>query len=211
MVESAVGPIPEGWEVTSVGAVADINHAVIRSGKIPEFIDYVDISSVTTGRIEKIERLRFRDAPNRARRIVSHGDVIWSTVRPNRRSYCLILNPGPDLIVSTGFAVLSARRVPFTYLFQATTTDEFAEYLTNRATGSAYPAVTGADFAAATLLLPPAELLNAYHEVALDNLELKDALIAKNRVLSQTRDLLLPKLVTGEIAVGPPTIGDNHE
>jgi type I restriction enzyme S subunit len=201
IVESAVGLIPEGWEVTTVGTVADVNRVIVRATNAPEVIEYVDIASVSTGRIDKIERYRFEDAPGRARRIVTHGDVIWSTVRPNRRSYSLILNPPANLIVSTGFAVLSAHDVPFTYLFHATTTGRFAEYLTNRARGAAYPAVTGEDFASGLIVLPPATLLDAFHTVAVDNLELKHLLEKRNQNLSRTRDLLLPKLVAGEIEV----------
>lgn len=206
-----MGPIPEGWEVTTVGAVADINRMSLRAGNTPEIINYVDISSVSTGRIEKIEPYRFEDAPGRARRIVSHGDIIWSMVRPNHRSYCLILHPAPNLIVSTGFAVLSAKRVPFTYLYHAVTTDGFAQYLTNRATGAAYPAVSAADFSHARLLLPPSDLLNSYHCAVVDFLELKCVLEERNRKLRQTRNLLLPKLVSGEIDVGRlPAAGEDN-
>lgn len=201
LVDSPVGPIPEGWEVVTVEEVADINRLSLRAGNAPEIINYVDISSVSTGHIGKIEPYRFKDAPGRARRIVSHGDIIWSMVRPNRRSYCLILHPIPNLIVSTGFAILTARKVPFTYLYHAVTTDEFVQYLMNRATGAAYPAVAAGDFAEARLVLPPTNLLNSYHCVVVDFLELKCVLEERNRKLQQTRDLLLPKLVSGEILV----------
>ena len=43
-------------------------------------------SSVSPGKIDKIEAMLFVEAPGSARRIVKHGDIIWSTVRPNRRS-----------------------------------------------------------------------------------------------------------------------------
>src|SRR5450432_1304810 len=45
----------------------------------------------------------------------------------------------PDTIASTGFAVLTATKAPFTFLYFATTTDDFVAFLTNNATGAAYP------------------------------------------------------------------------
>ena len=45
------------------------------------------------------------------RRSVAHGDIIWSSVRPNRRSYSLVLSPEQNLVVSTGFTVITARDV----------------------------------------------------------------------------------------------------
>jgi len=116
MRETEIGMVPEGWEVVKLGIIAKINELSIRRGQEPAEIYYVDISSVTPGRVEKVEKMAFTDAPGRARRIVRHGDTIWSMVRPNRRSYSLILDPYANLIVSTGFAVLTPHAVPYTYL-----------------------------------------------------------------------------------------------
>ena len=119
----------------------------------------LDISSVSPGQIDSITTYAFADAPGRARRIVQHGDVLWSCVRPNRRSHAQVMHPEPDTIASTGFAVLTATKVPFTFLYFATTTDDFVAFLTNNATGAAYPTVSGATFEKADLLIPPAPLL----------------------------------------------------
>jgi type I restriction enzyme S subunit len=200
-VDSELGPIPEGWEVVNLGDIADINRASIRKNEAPEHINYVTISSVSPGRIEKVEPMAFEGAPGRARRIVKHGAIIWSTVRPNRRSYCLILDPVPNMIVSTGFAVITARTVPYTYLYHALTTDEFVGYLTNHATGAAYPAVSTDDFEDADVLLPPSELLALSHRVVLDFFDEKQNLHKRNGVLRCTRDLLLPRLIPGEVDV----------
>jgi type I restriction enzyme, S subunit len=201
MVESELGPIPEGWEVRRLGDVARVNEQSIRNSSPPDEIHYIDIASVSTARIEKKEPMRFADAPGRARRIVRHGDTIWSTVRPNRRSYALILNPEPNLIVSTGFAVLTAATAPYSYLYFAATTDEFADYLTNHATGSAYPAVNGKDFENAKMVVPPESLANRFHKVAAPMLDLSWCLHQRNINLRTTRDLLLPKLISGKIWV----------
>jgi type I restriction enzyme, S subunit len=201
MVNSELGPIPEGWALKRLEEVANVNELSIKSSSAPERIRYIDIASVSTARIEKIDLLNFADAPGRARRIVRHGDIIWSTVRPNRRSYSLILTPEPNLIVSTGFAVLTATSVPYSYLYFTVTTDEFADYLTNHATGSAYPAVTGKEFEKAKLIVPNAPLRNHFHDIAEPTLNLSWCLHQRNVNLQITRDLLLPKLISGEIPI----------
>jgi type I restriction enzyme S subunit len=178
-----------------------VNPSSIKRGQEPETINYVDIASVSTGQIDKIEEVAFIDAPGRARRIVQNGDVIWSCVRPNRKSHSLIINPLPNLIVSTGFAVLRSRDVPFTFLYQAVTTEEFVGYLTNHATGAAYPAVVSGDFENAIIVKPPQAILDSFHQLTNDAFYLRQNLQAKNANLRQTRDLLLPRLVGGEVAV----------
>jgi type I restriction enzyme S subunit len=201
MVESALGMIPEGWEVVRLGEIAEVNKNSIKRGHEPDEIEYVDIASVSIGQIDHIETTAFTDAPGRARRIVKHGDIIWSTVRPNRRSYSIVLNPPVNMIVSTGFAVISSRRIPYTYLYYSVITDDFVNYLVGRATGSAYPAVSSGDFQNALILLPADELLSKFHEVIADLLDEKQNLFQRNANLRQTRDLLLPKLISGEVDV----------
>ena len=201
LVQSTLGMIPEGWKTDRLSALADVNARSIKNDLVPDCINYIDIASVSTGRINEIRPMTFAEAPGRARRIVRHGDVIWSTVRPNRRSYCIVIDPSPDTIASTGFAVLSPLSVPFSYLYYAVTTDDFASYLVNHATGSAYPAVSSKDFSDAELILPSTRLLQSFHGVVEETLLLSHRLQKKNRILGATRDLLLPKLISGLLDV----------
>ena len=195
------GSIPAGWEVKPMTEMAVVNRASLSSKDKPEAIQYIDIASVETGVVTSTTKMQYADAPGRARRLVQHGDVIWSCVRPNRRSYAMIWNPDDDVVVSTGFAVLTAKTVPFTYLYLACTSDEFVAYLTNRATGAAYPAVSGKDFEEAQVLCPDQDVLRDFHERCLPLFELRNELIRENGLLSDARNSLLPKLMSGEIQV----------
>jgi type I restriction enzyme S subunit len=193
--------LPPSWRIRPLGELATVNRDSLGSQDKPDEIRYIDIASVETGSVLATTKMPFADAPGRARRKVQHGDVIWSCVRPNRRSYALLWQPHTDILVSTGFAVLTAGDVPFSYLYFATTSDEFAAYLTNRATGAAYPAVKARDFEEAPLLCPPSELLQNFHEACLPVLELRNTLMEKNANLTEAHDALLPKLMSGEIQV----------
>ncbi len=193
--------LPPGWRIRSLGEVVTVNRDSLSSQDKPDEIRYIDIASVETGSVLATTKMPFTDAPGRARRKVQHGDVIWSCVRPNRRSYALLWQPHADILVSTGFAVLTAGDVPFSYLYFATTSDEFVAYLTNRATGAAYPAVKGRDFEEAPLLCPPPELLQDFHESCLPMLELRNTLMEQNANLTEARDALLRKLMSGELQV----------
>jgi type I restriction enzyme S subunit len=110
------------------------------------------------------------------------------------------------LVVSTGFAVLSAESVPASFLHFFVTTDDFVAYLMNRARGAAYPACTGSDFGEAPILLPTEELAKRFDESAAPMLQVIDVLHRKNTNLRATRDLLLPRLISGEIDVSSMTL-----
>lgn len=201
-VASPLGDIPKGWEVKKLADVADVNRAQINPRTAPEELHYIDISSVSPGQIDSIATYTFTDAPGRARRIVQHGDVLWSCVRPNRRSHAQVMHPEPDTIASTGFAVLTATKVPFTFLYLATTTDDFVAFLTNNATGAAYPAVSGVTFEKADLPIPPTPLLKKFADATIPMAEQIHTLQRQIQNLRRTRDLLLPRLLSRQVNLG---------
>lgn len=51
--------------------------------------------------------MRFHEAPSRARRLVAPGDTIVSTVRTYLHAVVPVRESTDDLVVSTGFAVVS--------------------------------------------------------------------------------------------------------
>lgn len=198
-ISSPLGDIPKGWELKKLAEVAEVNRAQLNARTAPEELHYIDISSVSPGQVDSTTAYAFADAPGRARRIVQHGDVLWSCVRPNRRSHAQVMHPAPNTIASTGFAVLTATKVPFTFIYFATTTDDFVAYLTNNATGAAYPAVTAATFEKADLLIPPSPLLKKFGEATIPLAEQVHTFQRKIQNLRRTRDLLLPRLLSGQV------------
>lgn len=199
--DSPHGRIPSVWSWRTLAEIASVNECSINRKSEPEQINYVDISSVSSGRIEKSEPYLYVNAPGRARRIVRDGDTIWSMVRPNLRAFAMIVNPMENLIVSTGFAVITPKQVPPSFIYLATTTEEFIKYLVNRARGAAYPAVNASDFNEARLLVPEPACLSRFEQVAAPAFEMIDRLQRKIANLRQTCVLLLPKLMSGEIDV----------
>lgn len=198
---TVVDGVPQGWERGSLADFAVVNQSSISVKHPPESLRYVDIASVGTGVINEAAEYLFAEAPGRARRRVHHGDTIWSCVRPNRRSYALIWEPADNLIVSTGFAVLSPVSMPLTYFHLAVTTDEFVGHLTANATGAAYPAVTARDFETATIVKPAAHVLAEFERLVVPWFAQQEVLKKQIKVLQQARDALLPRLMSGALAV----------
>ncbi len=197
--DSALGPIPKGWTVAPMKDLADVNARSIKKDYPHARIRYVDISSVSQGSLDQTTTYDLVDAPSRAKRLVQTGDTIWSCVRPNRKAYLYIDRPADNLVVSTGFAVLSPSAVPASYLHQWVTTQAFVDYLTAYATGAAYPAVKADTFETAKMILPGKGILEAFHDLV-GPLRARIAHNQRqNRRLAGLRDTLLPKLLSGEI------------
>ncbi|TVR24011.1 MAG: hypothetical protein EA396_02295 [Anaerolineaceae bacterium] len=57
------------------------------------------------------------------------------------------------------------------------------------------------DFKSADILIPSADVAEAFHSIVADFYEEKAIFERKNNALREARDLLLPRLVSGELSV----------
>ncbi|MBL8394871.1 MAG: restriction endonuclease subunit S [Candidatus Accumulibacter sp.] len=194
--------LPDGWTQCRLSAVAEVNARSMKNGSGPELIRYVDISAVGTNEMNWPDEIPFSQAPGRARRIVRSGDILWSSVRPGNKAYCIVVSAAANLVASTGFAVISPKPgQPYSYLHQATTTQNFVDQMVAIAKGSAYPATSFDDFRRALIIWPDASLLSEFDALCKPMYEQVDGLRAANRQLATLRDALLPRLISGKLKV----------
>jgi len=197
--ETELGMIPKGWKISLLEDVCMVNALAITKSNVPEIIQYVDISSVGQGIVNETKMISFDQAPSRAQRIVKDGDVVWSMVRPGRKSYFLALDPEKNTIVSTGFAVITPKNIPFSWVYLALTTEEFVNFLVSNETGATYPAVVPDVFKKAKFIIPPEPVLSQFHSQIEPLLRQINSNNKENLKLRMQRDYLLPKLLSGEI------------
>ena len=193
--------VPEGWHMVALSEIASVNKQSISKQYPYDYIDYTDIGSVSMGWIKTTTRYATKDAPGRAKRIAFDGDILWGMVRPNLRSYALVFHPAETSVFSTGFAILHAEKVPFSFLYCHVTQDEFVGYLINCTNGAAYPAVKPIHFEKTNLLLPTDELLEKFHSLVGPMFRKVEILEREIHQATEARDRLLPKLMSGELEV----------
>lgn len=193
----------EDWEVVKVGDVSEINQESIKRDYLYKKILYLDTSSITCGTIQSYQGLDLSEAPSRAKRLVRHNDIIISTVRPNQRHYGIIKEPAGNLVVSTGFVVVTATKVDPHFFYLLLTREKMTEHLhmVAEASTSAYPSLRPTDIAAVEFLYPPAEEMQKFAEIASSHWDKIDQNYRTIRTLEQLRDTLLPKLMNGEVHV----------
>ncbi len=199
-----VDGLPEGWERKKLGEVCEVNKTSIAKNYAYNYVNYNDLGNVREGSIQEPVRYVYGQEPGRAKRVAKDGDVIWGMVRPNLKSYALVQNPKPQDVYSTGFAVLSSKAVPFSFLYCAVITDDFVGYLVNCTNGAAYPAVKAVHFENAVLLVPSRSLLDEFSKFAEPLFRKCGKLSSQIRLLTEARDRLLPKLMGGKMEVDAP-------
>ena len=153
-----IGEIPEHWSTSKIKYQADINSKTLNE-KTPEIfeIEYLDISNVDSdGKIIKMEPMLFRDAPSRARRVVSDGDTLVSTVRTYLKAITWLNKVENNLICSTGFAVLSPKKtIEPKYLSYLVRSPLYVEEIVSRSVGVSYPAITSTEIGNLECIMPP--------------------------------------------------------
>lgn len=152
-----VGEIPSSWKVYKVKQIADSNNDVLPENYEEEQeIDYIEIGSVTYEHgVRTTEKMKFGNAPSRARRIVHNGDTIISTVRTYLKAIAYIDDSLADKIVSTGFSVVTPHKdVVAKFLYYALSTHSFISNVEAHSVGISYPAINNTNLMDLKIVLP---------------------------------------------------------
>ena len=202
LVDSELGEIPEGWEVKRLNDFAALNPESWSQTNHPKGVEYVDLANTKWGVIEATQYYFWKDAPSRAKRVLRSGDTIVGTVRPGNGSYSLVGHEG--LTGSTGFAVLRPIHPRYRGLvYLSATSAKNIKRLAHHADGAAYLAVRPNVVEETRIVTPRVdnEILTLFSMTVSPIINRTESNKTESRILATLRDVLLPKLVSGEIRV----------
>lgn len=204
-----LGDVPEHWKVKPLKRWVRLNARTLGEKTSPDFqFRYVDIGSVQTGRLSKeLERIRFENAPSRARRVLRRGDTIISTVRTYLKAIWYVSEDADDLIASTGFAVLTpGKSVEPEYLGYIIQSSTFVNRVAANSIGIAYPAIAETVLGRFPVALPPTvdEQQAIVAHIKTESAPLDDAITRTEeeiKLIREYRDRLIADVVTGQVDV----------
>lgn len=194
--------VPEGWGKSSIADQASF----LNRGITPKYDDtakgrVINQKCIREGRLS-LEPARRQSKDVKPERLVRLGDVlINSTGAGTLGRVAQVRTPLADCTVDTHVTI--ARPLDddsATYFGQALLSLEpvFAQMgkgSTNQLE------LARADIGAMEIWLPPLELRREFHRLAWPMLEQAEQLVGANTALAQARDLLLPKLMSGQLDV----------
>lgn len=126
--------------------------------KTPEDFEfkYISLSDVNSGNIsDNLESHKFKDAPSRARRLISPGDILLATVRPNLQGFAKVKKQHDGLVASTGFSVLTPKEgICGDYVYHYIFSPHITEQINALVVGSNYPAINSSDVANLSMHCP---------------------------------------------------------
>lgn len=195
------------YELLPLSDIASINPDTYSPKEAWKYVNYLDTSSITEGCIAEIQHITpsSEKLPSRARRKIAPNDIVFSTVRPNQRHYGIISEPLPNMLGSTGFAVIRSKNplVCNELIYLCLTENEFIEKMQQLAeqSTSTFPSIKPSDLGVCEIPCPKNQSSTSFTETLKSLFALIAANQRENISLSEIRDALLPKLMSGEINV----------
>lgn len=202
MVDSELGEIPKGWEVGNLNQIAELQKKnkkpfenpdrIYHHYSLPEF-DSGKMPSMELG--EKILSSKYQ--------VLEHS-ILVSKLNPRIPRIWTIIKPNDNSICSTEFQVLKPLEdVFFTFVNCLCSSDGYINFIQSKVTGtsSSHQRVNPKDIINYEMVLPPLSIVNQFYDSVYDSLNLIDDNRKENQELTNLRDTLLPKLISGELEV----------
>lgn len=200
-VDSELGPIPEGWEVGPLSAIATLHTETILPRQEPEAVwEYYSIPAFDQGRMPKLEQgIDIKSGKYK----VPSSAVLASKLNPQFPRVWI-----PD-VVDEARAICSTEFMPFvpvkaewrSLLYELLKSDLVQEGIRAAATGStgSRQRVKPQTVASMPIIVAPEGVIDTFCERIASVHSLVLCNQRESRTLAALRDKLLPKLLSGEI------------
>jgi type I restriction enzyme S subunit len=194
---------PEGWVPRQISSLAALERKTVSPASVPdELFDHYSIPAFDAGQTPVRE---FGSGILSNKTLVPHGAVLLSKLNPEiPRVWLIDADPEVRSICSTEFLVLSPIVEPNrAFLFFVVTDAGFRQKLQAQVTGTSksHQRVKPQSVLDATIITASPNVMGAFQQQAGPLLGRILANQRESRTLATTRDLLLPRLMSGELRV----------
>ena len=202
MQDSELGPIPAGWKVYNLDQLIDtvsITHKLKTDSVV-----FLNTSDILDGQVLHRNYSSVHGLPGQAKKSIRKLDILFTEIRPANKRFALIDFDVDDYVVSTKLMVLRTKaHVNAIVIYNFLTSPEMLQWLQHLAESRSgtFPQITFDQVRTLRIALPDGHLLDEYAAIAWSSFRLIKNNCQENQILTQIRDTLLPKLMSGELRV----------
>jgi type I restriction enzyme S subunit len=195
--------VPERWKRTLFVDIIDINPATsIEKNKVVTHVPMAALSTVGMSVAFELVEKRSKSTTVHFR----NGDTLFARITPclenGKTAYVNFLQEGETACGSTEFIVLRGKRVSSFFVYCLARTDQLRGIAIKSMIGSSgRQRVQESCFTEFIVPMPPRDLLVSFDEFAAPAFRQIQQLTAANDRLYRARDLLLPRLMSGEVEI----------
>ena len=197
-VPSPLGDIPQGWEVTKLGEIAEEMRRNVAKGQLDEPQPYVGLEHIPR-RSLALDAWETTTDLGSNKLEFKKGEVLFGKIRP----YFHKVSVAPfDGLCSADTIVVRARRPEYYgFVVAYVSSDEFVAHATATSNGSKMPRANWGVLEERGVVIPKGKLASQLSSSVSGIIEQLQALVFQIQNLRRTRDLLLPRLLSGQIEV----------
>ena len=208
--DSILGLIPKDWNVDSLGKYVEIDRGFSYKGKYlsEEGIPLINLGNILPNSEFRLEKLKFYSGEFDKKYKVNVGDILVANTDLTQNRLVLgspIIVPSlideEDIIYSHHINRLSNFKLPKFYIFYNLLSERYNHMVSGYATGTTVLAISKESITNYKILIPPEELILKFDELAKNIEKIKDNNLIEMEKLTKLRNILLPKLMSGEIDV----------
>ncbi len=211
VVDSPLGPIPEGWEVKSLGEVIDVDKGLSYKGVYLTEVGtpMANLKCFRPGGGFRRDGTKPYSGPFKPKHEIVPGDLIVANTDLTQAGTVI---GSPAFVPRRGFesggiishhlfAVRCAMPETRLWLYQVFCEERFRSYARGVASGTTVLGFRPADLLSYSVMHPPRKLFEGFGTFARHLGEIAEDFSDAAEQLATIRDTLLPKLVTGQIDV----------
>jgi type I restriction enzyme S subunit len=198
LVDSPLGKIPEGWKATCLGDLAEDVRRSIDPSQVDPDTPYFGLEHLPRKSITLAEWGKAKDVQS-TKLSFRQGEILFGKIRP----YFHKVGVAPvDGVCSSDAIVISPKTTnAFGPVLCCVSSEAFVSHATQTSQGTKMPRANWGVLVKYPLPIPQEPLLERFNESIRDIVRTLRLLLLKNRNLRTTRDLLLPKLISGQLDV----------
>jgi type I restriction enzyme S subunit len=197
LVDSLLGPIPEGWEVRAVDRLVEIVKATVDPALLNPDTPAVGLEHIPRRQLT-LDDWGTAGCLGSRKTYFERGDLLFGKIRPYFHKVSVAPVSG---ICSTDAIVIRPNSDHWGLAVFAIFSDDFVANATQTANGTKMPRADWKVIREFLVAVPPVDLARRFSAFSHDLLDAARLLMLETRELAGIRDLLLPKLVTGQIDV----------
>jgi type I restriction enzyme S subunit len=203
MVESELGMIPKGWVVSPIN---DNEYCTSAKPGIDSFSRekiYIATADVKDTKITNLNtKITLTDRPSRANMQPKQNSIWFAKMKDSRKliRFGASSHFENEFVLSTGFAgIVCSFGLDYFWTFLQST--EFDNAKNNLSNGTTMEAINNSGISLIKIVIPDKKTLSTFSATATPIYEMIELNNLVNIKLAEARDLLLPKLMSGEIEV----------
>lgn len=205
--ESEFGLIPSGWKVGQLRDICSVvggyafkssdfsksGHAVVKIKNISDSlsVDLTDVDYVTKDVANRVPKFHLKD-----------GSLVMAMTGATVGKYGLVLSSDElSPVLNQRVALIVPKGKNFGFLLSALLTTDIYSQVVNRAEGSAQPNISADGIMDSKVIVPSQEVQDSFSAMTNYFFNQWNANKKESLLLEETRNLLLPKLISGEMGL----------